>query len=135
LGHGLVPSRPRQVRVGLGQNLERAPSAVRGRGRPAQARAPPPARHALHANSTRMHAVKFAVAAAAALPAVCSFTRILAAGHCTYVRYELVRAACHAGIAACSVHVCRAWLLDRMPCTLLLHHALLMHAAMPAAGW
>jgi hypothetical protein len=47
--------------VGLGQNLERAPSAVRGRGRPAQARAPPPARHALHANSTRMHAVKFAV--------------------------------------------------------------------------
>jgi hypothetical protein len=43
--------------------VERPRSTVRGRGRPARARAPPPARHALHANSTRMHAVKFAVAA------------------------------------------------------------------------
>jgi hypothetical protein len=42
LGHGLLLSRPRQVRVGLGQKVQRAPSAVRGRGRLARARAPPP---------------------------------------------------------------------------------------------
>jgi hypothetical protein len=42
--------------VGLGQNLERPRSTVRGRGRPARARAPPPARaarHALHAKYFR----------------------------------------------------------------------------------